>query len=440
MSLDKTAMKVENLSKAYILGVEEIKHENLVNAIFHSLKKPFKNFKRISSLKNVNISSGASNVFWANKNISFEVKHGEVVGIIGKNGAGKSTLFKILSQITAPTEGRVELHGRVSSLLEVGTGFNAELTGKENVYLNGTIMGLSKKEITERFESIVEFSGIEKFIDTPVKRYSSGMKVRLAFAVAAHLEPDILIIDEVLAVGDAEFQRKCIGKMQELSDRTGRTVLFVSHNMSAIKKLCTRGIVLQDGELVFDGTQVEAINYYQASLDITSKADYTDDLANAPGNEFVRIANFVIQPNFDSILTITSGVNIQMLLYNYLPDTNIDVTIQLRNSEEILLFHTGHCLNTNRDSKVGFYKVSVDIPPYLLNAGLYFISIIVGENLRNALFQGRDMVCFEIIHDSKDANTKVKPGVISPLLEFKSEFMNSGFKLERRSNSETIFI
>ena len=225
----QTAIKVQNLSKAYMLGLEEVKHENLINALIHNLKKPFKNFKKISSLKNINRTAAGEDLFWANKNISFEVKHGEVVGIIGRNGAGKSTLFKILSQITAPTEGRVELHGRVSSLLEVGTGFNAELTGRENVYLNGTIMGLSKKEIKERFDSIVEFSGIEKFIDTPVKRYSSGMKVRLAFAVAAHLEPDILIIDEVLAVGDAEFQRKCIGKMQELSDRTGRTVLSVSY-------------------------------------------------------------------------------------------------------------------------------------------------------------------------------------------------------------------
>ncbi|HEX8333815.1 MAG TPA: ABC transporter ATP-binding protein, partial [Segetibacter sp.] len=311
------------------------------------------------------------------------------------------------------------------SLLEVGTGFNAELTGRENVYLNGTIMGLSKKEITQRFDSIVEFSGIEKFIDTPVKRYSSGMKVRLAFAVAAHLEPDILIIDEVLAVGDAEFQRKCIGKMQELSDRTGRTVLFVSHNMSAVKKLCTRGIVLEDGQVVFDGTQIEAINYYQANLDNASNFDYSNDLDNAPGNEFVKIANFSIQPVSGSILTITSGVDIQLLLYNFLAATNIDLTIELRNSEEIVVFHTGYYISMNKDSKNGFYKINVEIPAHLLNAGLYFISVIVGENKRRALYKGRDLVSFEIIHDSKDSDAKILPGVISPLLDFKTEFINN---------------
>jgi lipopolysaccharide transport system ATP-binding protein len=420
---ESVAIKVQNVSKAYRLGLNEVKHENLINAIVHSLKKPFTNYKKISALKNVMPGQKSDEVFWANKNLNFEVKHGEVVGIIGRNGAGKSTLLKILSQITEPSEGRIELRGRVSSLLEVGTGFNAELTGRENVYLNGTIMGLSKKEITERFDSIVEFSGVEKFMDTPVKRYSSGMKVRLAFAVAAHLEPDILIIDEVLAVGDAEFQRKCIGKMQELSDRTGRTVLFVSHNMSAVKKLCTRGIVLRDGELVFDGTQDEAINFYQADLEKASNLDFTGNLEKAPGNESVRIANFHVQPAVGNILSITSGIKIELVIYNYLVNTNLDTTIELRNSEEILMFHTGHQISKNKDSQVGFYKVDIEIPPNILNAGLYFISLIVGENLRMAVFRGRDMVSFEIIHDSKDSNTKARPGVISPVLKFKSEFI-----------------
>ena len=194
-----------------------------------------------------------ADIFWALKDINFEVKKGEVLGIIGKNGAGKSTLLKILSRITEPTGGRIEIYGRIASLLEVGTGFNPELSGRENVYLNGTILGMTKKEIDLKFDEIIDFSGVEKFIDTPVKRYSSGMKVRLAFAVAAHLDPEILIIDEVLAVGDAEFQKKCLGKMHDVAENEGRTVLFVSHNMSAVQTLCSRSVVLENGCLIFLG-------------------------------------------------------------------------------------------------------------------------------------------------------------------------------------------
>jgi lipopolysaccharide transport system ATP-binding protein len=202
--------------------------------------------------------------FWALNNVSFEIKKGEVIGIVGKNGAGKSTLLKILSQITKPTSGRIEINGRVASLLEVGTGFHPELTGRENIYLNGTILGMSRKEVKAKFDEIVEFSGVQKFIDTPVKHYSSGMYVRLAFAVAAHLEPEILIIDEVLAVGDAEFQEKCLGKMKDVSSQ-GRTVLFVSHNMAAVQSLCTTGIFLQNGELKAHGPIEKIINSYLAS-------------------------------------------------------------------------------------------------------------------------------------------------------------------------------
>ena len=256
-----TAIKVDNLGKAYRIGLKEQKQENLVSAIKLALLKPFRNFRKISNLKKFNTPE-ASDIFWANRNITFDVKKGEVLGIIGKNGAGKSTLLKLLSRITEPTEGRIELHGKVASLLEVGTGFNPELTGSENIYLNGTILGLTKKEIKERYDKIVEFSGIEKFIETPVKRYSSGMKVRLAFAVAAHLDPEILIIDEVLAVGDAEFQKKCLGKMEEVAGREGRTVLFVSHDMAAVKKLCTRAILLQAGQITKEGTPNEVVDFY----------------------------------------------------------------------------------------------------------------------------------------------------------------------------------
>jgi lipopolysaccharide transport system ATP-binding protein len=240
------AINVSGVSKRYSIGVKKD------DSLRTSLTSLFKG------------SGSSSEDFWALNNLSFKIKKGDVVGVVGRNGAGKSTLLKILSQITRPTEGKIEIAGRIASLLEVGTGFHPELTGRENIYLNGTILGMSRKEVKAKFDEIVEFSGVQKFIDTPVKHYSSGMYVRLAFAVAAHLEPEILIIDEVLAVGDAEFQEKCLGKMKDVSTQ-GRTVLFVSHNMAAIQSLCTTGIFLQHGELIAHGPIEQIINSYLAS-------------------------------------------------------------------------------------------------------------------------------------------------------------------------------
>lgn len=237
------AIKVEGLGKEYIIGHQ--KQGDLMNSFNTNIKRFFQ--------KNTKES------FWALKDLDFEIRKGEAVGIIGRNGAGKSTLLKILSRITEPTKGRFEINGRVSSLLEVGTGFHPELSGRENIYLNGTILGMNRREIKAKFDEIIEFSGVEKFLDTPVKHYSSGMKVRLAFSVAAHLEPEILIIDEVLAVGDAEFQKKCLGKMDEVSKGEGRTVIFVSHNMGAIENLCSHGIILEDGKTFFVGDAKIAI-------------------------------------------------------------------------------------------------------------------------------------------------------------------------------------
>ena len=255
-------LKVENLSKQYRLGLVG------TGTMGDDLKRWWANirgkedpFLKIGDINN-RATKGTSNYVWALKDINFEVQQGEVLGIIGKNGAGKSTLLKILSKITSPTTGSIKSKGRVASLLEVGTGFHGEMTGRENIFLNGAILGMTKKEINAKLDEIIEFSGCERYIDTPVKRYSSGMTVRLAFAVAAFLEPDILIIDEVLAVGDAEFQKKAIGKMQEISAGGGRTVLFVSHNMAAVKSLCTRGIVLENGGIVFEGDTDESIQFY----------------------------------------------------------------------------------------------------------------------------------------------------------------------------------
>src|SRR5690606_13135811 len=246
-----TVIKVENLGKKYVIG----------HQVEGDLRGSFS--RRLSQLMGRS-GGGTREEFWALKDVSFEVKQGEAIGIIGRNGAGKSTLLKILSRITYPSTGRFEINGRVSSLLEVGTGFHPELTGRENIYLNGTILGMRRSEIRRKFDAIVDFSGVEKFLDTPVKHYSSGMKVRLAFSVAAHLEPEILIIDEVLAVGDAEFQKKCLGKMDEVSKEEGRTVLFVSHNMGAVQSLCRHGVLLNSGRVAMMGPTSAVVDNYLA--------------------------------------------------------------------------------------------------------------------------------------------------------------------------------
>lgn len=267
-----TAIKVENLGKKFIIG--------------HKLEGDLRgSFSRRMGRLMARDGGGTREEFWALKDVSFEIKKGEAVGIIGRNGAGKSTLLKILSRITDPSKGRFEINGRVSSLLEVGTGFHPELTGRENIYLNGTILGMRRAEIRKKFDAIVDFSGVEKFLDTPVKHYSSGMKVRLAFSVAAHLEPEILIIDEVLAVGDAEFQRKCLGKMDEVSKGEGRTVLFVSHNMGAVESLCTKGIVVSQGRVVYQGHVTDTVRHY---LQMTSSEEVSNDRLN----EHVSIEEF----------------------------------------------------------------------------------------------------------------------------------------------------
>jgi lipopolysaccharide transport system ATP-binding protein len=262
--MSEIAIRVDNLSKRYRIGLQEEVHDTLVGAVIGLARQPLENLRRLRQLSRFD-DDDTEDTIWALKDVSFEVKQGEVVGIIGRNGAGKTTLLKILSRITHPTRGRAELQGRVSSLLEVGTGFHPELTGRENVYLNGTILGMRKIEIDQKFDEILEFSGIEKFIDTPVKRYSSGMRVRLAFSVAAHLEPEILLVDEVLAVGDVAFQKKCLDKMEDVS-KAGRTVLFVSHNMAAVEGLCRRGLVMDAGRIVFDGEIRTAIDRYVTSL------------------------------------------------------------------------------------------------------------------------------------------------------------------------------
>ncbi|WP_298880790.1 ABC transporter ATP-binding protein [uncultured Polaribacter sp.] len=322
---NEVILKVENLSKQYRLGTVgsgTISHD--LNRFLAKIRGKEDPYLKIGE-SNDRALKGDSEYVWALKDINFEVKKGEVLGIIGKNGAGKSTLLKILSKVTGPSTGSIKSNGRIASLLEVGTGFHPEMTGKENIFLNGAILGMTKKEIQSKLNEIVSFSGCERYIDTPVKRYSSGMKVRLAFAVAAHLEPDILIVDEVLAVGDAEFQKKAIGKMQDISNEGGRTVLFVSHDMAAIQSLCTKGIVLNNGTIGFVGSAVEAIENYlkvggdQINLDFKKRKDRI-------GKGNLKISDLKILDDKDNVVNIIKTG--QKVKFRVLIDNNINNTFE----------------------------------------------------------------------------------------------------------------
>ncbi|HRI22757.1 MAG TPA: ABC transporter ATP-binding protein, partial [Panacibacter sp.] len=290
--MSDTVIKVEGLSKQYRLGQVGRKtlHDD-VNRWLYSLAGKEDPYLKIGE-ENDRSKKGESQYVWALQDINFEIKPGEVLGIIGRNGAGKSTLLKILSKVTAPSAGQIKIKGRIASLLEVGTGFHPELSGRDNIFLNGAILGMTRKEIQNKFDAIVDFAGVERYIDTPVKRYSSGMYVRLAFAVAAHLEPDILIVDEVLAVGDAEFQKKCLGKMKDASEKEGRTVMFVSHQMAAISNLCSRALVISKGKIEFDGATEPAIQFY---LNDTVFSSVTGSEQIRKGNGKVVVSKIDIQ-------------------------------------------------------------------------------------------------------------------------------------------------
>jgi lipopolysaccharide transport system ATP-binding protein len=284
--MSSAVIRVRNLGKQYRIGTHGPRYKTLRDRIASGFR-----FRRPSAEK------PTADRFWAVRNVNFDIPEGQIVGVIGRNGAGKSTLLKLISRITEPTEGEIELAGRVRSLLEVGTGFHPELTGRENIFMNGAILGMTKAEITSKFDAIVEFAEVEQFIDTPVKHYSSGMYLRLAFAVAAHLEPEILIVDEVLAVGDATFQKKCLGKMNEVS-RQGRTVLFVSHNMVAVENLCSRGLVMEHGQVVFDGPAREAIATYLSAGESETGQDLRRNAARREGTGDVRITSYeIISPD-----------------------------------------------------------------------------------------------------------------------------------------------
>lgn len=403
MSSQTVAIDVKGLSKRYSLGKK--KELTLIESLT--------NYSREKS-------NSTKSDFWALENLSFEIKQGDVVGIIGKNGAGKSTLLKILSQITKPTEGVVKINGRIASLLEVGTGFHPELTGRENIYLNGTILGMTRKEVMMKFDEIVTFSGVEKFIDTPVKHYSSGMYVRLAFAVAAHLEPEILIIDEVLAVGDAEFQKKCLGKMKDAASQ-GRTVLFVSHNLTAVASLCNKGIVLDHGRLLFQGEANTAIQEYYK----LSKKDQRNDIKGDFDNEYIRVVSFIVKPISGDIITVGSGIEFELVFENKIAGATIDATLELKNFDNVIVFHRGTYIDAENSSKRGTYKVVGQIGKDILNAGSYMVNLIFGQNSTYLLMSCNEILQFDVENSADEQGFKLLPGILKPDLSFSTHYITN---------------
>lgn len=362
--------------------------------------------------------------FWALKDINFDLPEGEALAIIGKNGAGKSTLLKILSKITYPTQGRIELNGRVASLLEVGTGFHPELTGRENIYLNGTILGMTRKEVAKKFDEIVAFSGVEKFINTPVKHYSSGMYVRLAFAVAAHLEPEILVIDEVLAVGDAEFQKKCLGKMGEVA-KGGRTVLFVSHNMQAVQTLCQNAIWLDQGQVKAMGSTNEVVGAYLNEFK-ENQAEISWGEDEAPGNESAKLMRVAVNPYEGRGKSIKAGQSIQLEFefLNLLEGENLlDVTFHLHDELGNKVFVGSTSFMEERHyAPFGVFKATCEIPADLMQEGVYTISrLLLLQNRGSVLYEHADAITFEIVQKGNEDFGWMgqKEGVVLPKLKWK---------------------
>ncbi|MCS6814018.1 MAG: ABC transporter ATP-binding protein [Cyanobacteria bacterium] len=406
------AIRVENLSKQYRIGVQDKPPQSLRQAVSNFLGSPFKYLN--TTLR----PPTHDEIVWALKDVSFEVKQGEVIGVIGRNGAGKSTLLKILSRITEPTTGYAEIHGRVASLLEVGAGFHPELTGRENIYLNGTIMGMKKREIDRRFDEIVDFAGVEKYIDTPVKRYSSGMYVRLAFAVAAHLEPEILIVDEVLAVGDAIFQKKCLGKIEEVSTTEGRTVLFVSHNMSTILELCQRVILLKDGQLLESGQPNAVIETYLAEA--AEKLSYTA-LPEPEINKGVvlrQVAVYNHQGEFAAEIDCRLPFFIEITFEACKFISQLSVSIRLVNQQGIHVLFSWAVYQTAYQA--GCYRAIAQFPGELLTAGRYYIDLGAEHYRVESYHYAYRCMAFDILNTDPQFDGNLPGwGIIQPRLTWR---------------------
>lgn len=439
---NSVAIRAVNIAKHYQIGsTNKASYGTMRDMLAGAVMTPV---RRARSLMRGE-ASGASDLtqtIWALEDISFEVKPGEVVGIIGRNGAGKSTLLKILSRITEPSRGYADVFGRVGSLLEVGTGFHPELTGRENVYLNGAILGMTRQEIVSKFDEIVDFSGVEQFIETPVKHYSSGMRLRLAFAVAAHLEPEILIIDEVLAVGDAAFQRKCLDKMQDVSEH-GRTVLFVSHNMSAITRLCERTILLDKGHVLADGPSHQVIGaYLNSGMGTTAARKWSD--TEAPGDESIRVRAARVRDRDGEVsdaLDIRHPVTLEMEYEILQPDKVWMHYFTLRNEEGQIIFCSIDSDESWRGQprKVGRYVSRATIPGNFLAEGTVFVTV-AARTVEPTILRVNipEAVAFQVIDRMEGDSARGDHagdlgGIVRPLLEWNTEVIHEG---HRDSHSE----
>jgi lipopolysaccharide transport system ATP-binding protein len=427
-SMTDKAIEVQNLSKRYIIGHQAVKGDGLRHAMENALRAPL-TWMRPSYRRN----GATREEFWALRDVNLEIRAGEVVGIIGRNGAGKSTLLKILSRITEPTQGRIHIRGRVASLLEVGTGFHPELTGRENIFLNGAILGMNRVEIKRKFDEIVAFSGVEKFIDTPVKRFSSGMYVRLAFAVAAHLEPEILVVDEVLAVGDAEFQKKCLEKMDDVG-HSGRTILFVSHNMQAITRLCSRCILLENGKVRMDGHSHRVASAYLSSGFGTSAVREWTNLSKAPGDDVVRLCAVRVRTEAGELadsFDIRKPIGIE-LEYQVLQSGHVfHPHFGLINEDGVCLFVAQDVDPQWRgqDRPVGRYVSTGWIPGNLLAEGPMSVWVtIMTLNPETTRADAQDSVLFRVV-DCLEARDTARgdyprpiPGVLRPMLRWETRY------------------
>lgn len=410
-------LDVEGVSKLYRLGVigtGTLSHD--LNRWWHQIRGKEDPYSKIGAVNNRTTEGAESDFVWAIKDISFNVSQGDVLGIVGKNGAGKSTLLKILSKVTSPSEGTIRAGGRIASLLEVGTGFHPELTGRENIYLNGAILGMTKREISAKLDEIVEFSGCRRYIDTPVKRYSSGMKVRLAFAVAAHLEPEILVVDEVLAVGDAEFQKKAVGKMKDISNSEGRTVLFVSHNMAAVRSICNKGILLQNGRLTHDDEAEVIVEEYlkQNSDQLVKSVKFEDDPIKLE-NEEIKIHSIDItpsDPDIDDKIEITFDIEVKA------NEPGINIAFDLLNLQETIVFGTGEKFKKDIENRV---KAVCEIPANLLNDEIYLLNLYIASDSMRHMYHYIQGMSFEVKDKIREYAYYGKiRGLVRPKLNWRS--------------------
>lgn len=389
--MTNVAIRAEGLGKKYTIGRLAPRHDTLRDALTEGVR-------RLTRPRGGRDGGAGEDVFWALRDVSFAVGRGEVVGVLGSNGAGKSTLLKILSRITEPTAGEARIEGRVGSLLEVGTGFHSELTGRENIYLSGAILGMRRAEIARRFDEIVAFAEVERFVDTPVKRYSSGMYLRLAFSVAAHLEPEILLVDEVLAVGDAAFQKKCLGRMGDVA-REGRTVLFVSHNLVAMESLCERALWLREGRLAEDGPAGRVISdYLKTSFSSATERRWTA-MESAPGNDKVRLRGARVRPvqgSAEDAIDVRTPFVFELEYWNLQPGASLNLSLHLFNDQGVLVFNAGP-LEEPHPLPAGLFRDVCRVPGDLLNDGRYKIELLVVQDQGKVLHRFADLLTFDVL-------------------------------------------